>query len=92
MLRNNKMTCSLHTHSEQPTTLKALWGRIVPFGAEGRFIVITHTNHISGCLFCVLVSENGKVAVEYNHTQEEPTDSLTEEELKGLVQVRPADV
>lgn len=40
----------------------------------------------------VLISENGKVAVEYNYTQEEPTDSLTEEELKGLVQVRPADV
>ncbi|KAK2512554.1 Rdm1 [Columba guinea] len=31
--------------------------------------------------------ENGKVAVEYNSTQEELTDSLTEEELKGLVQV-----
>ncbi|NXL91481.1 RDM1 protein, partial [Alectura lathami] len=35
----------------------------------------------------LVVLENGKVAVEYNHTQEEPTDSLTEEELKGLVQV-----
>ncbi|XP_068774887.1 RAD52 motif-containing protein 1 isoform X5 [Struthio camelus] len=31
--------------------------------------------------------DNGKVAVEYNSTQEEPTDSLTEEELKGLIQV-----
>ena len=35
------------------------------------------------------VSENGKVAVEYNSSQEEPADSLTEEELKGLVQVKP---
>ncbi|NXK48905.1 RDM1 protein, partial [Chauna torquata] len=35
----------------------------------------------------LVVLENGKVAVEYYHTQEEPTDSLTEEELKGLVQV-----
>uniref|UniRef100_A0A8B9TB65 RAD52 motif containing 1 n=1 Tax=Anas platyrhynchos TaxID=8839 RepID=A0A8B9TB65_ANAPL len=35
----------------------------------------------------LVVLENGKVAVEYNYTQEEPTDSLTEEELKGLVQV-----
>ncbi|NWH82598.1 RDM1 protein, partial [Piaya cayana] len=35
----------------------------------------------------LVVLENGKVAVEYNSTQEEPTDSLTEEELKGLVQV-----
>lgn len=33
------------------------------------------------------VSENGKVAVEYSSSQEEPTDCLTEEELKGLVQV-----
>ncbi|XP_072212693.1 RAD52 motif-containing protein 1 isoform X2 [Excalfactoria chinensis] len=31
--------------------------------------------------------ESGKVAAEYNHTAEEPTDSLTEEELEGLVQV-----
>ncbi|XP_071674204.1 RAD52 motif-containing protein 1 isoform X2 [Patagioenas fasciata] len=35
----------------------------------------------------LVVLENGKVAVEYNSTQEELTDSLTEEELKGLVQV-----
>ncbi|XP_064498933.1 RAD52 motif-containing protein 1 isoform X2 [Pseudopipra pipra] len=35
----------------------------------------------------LVVLENGKVAVEYNSCQEEPTDSLTEEELKGLVQV-----
>ncbi|NXA16794.1 RDM1 protein, partial [Sapayoa aenigma] len=35
----------------------------------------------------LVVLENGKVAVEYNSSQEEPTDSLTEEELKGLVQV-----
>ncbi|NXN26093.1 RDM1 protein, partial [Nycticryphes semicollaris] len=35
----------------------------------------------------LVVLENGKVAVEYNPTQEEFTDSLTEEELKGLVQV-----
>ncbi|KAM6295356.1 RAD52 motif-containing protein 1 [Aegotheles albertisi] len=35
----------------------------------------------------LVVLENGKVAVEYNSTPEELTDSLTEEELKGLVQV-----
>ncbi|KAM6312289.1 LOW QUALITY PROTEIN: RAD52 motif-containing protein 1 [Podargus strigoides] len=35
----------------------------------------------------LVVLENGKVAVEYNSTQEELTDSLTDEELKGLVQV-----
>ncbi|NXO05428.1 RDM1 protein, partial [Rhinopomastus cyanomelas] len=35
----------------------------------------------------LVVLENGKVAVEYNSSQEEPTDSLTEEELKGLIQV-----
>ncbi|XP_010193052.1 PREDICTED: RAD52 motif-containing protein 1, partial [Mesitornis unicolor] len=35
----------------------------------------------------LVVLENGKVAVEYNSSQEEPTDCLTEEELKGLVQV-----
>ncbi|NXJ84944.1 RDM1 protein, partial [Trogon melanurus] len=35
----------------------------------------------------LVVLENGKVAVEYNSSQEEPTDSLTAEELKGLVQV-----
>ncbi|KFQ56889.1 RAD52 motif-containing protein 1, partial [Nestor notabilis] len=35
----------------------------------------------------LIVLENGKVAVEYTSSQEEPTDSLTEEELKGLVQV-----
>ncbi|XP_061874345.1 RAD52 motif-containing protein 1-like [Colius striatus] len=35
----------------------------------------------------LIVLENGKVAVEYNSSQEEPMDSLTEEELKGLVQV-----
>ncbi|XP_064329191.1 RAD52 motif-containing protein 1 isoform X4 [Phalacrocorax carbo] len=35
----------------------------------------------------LVVLENGKVAVEYNSTQEELTDSFTEEELKGLVQV-----
>ncbi|XP_068774886.1 RAD52 motif-containing protein 1 isoform X4 [Struthio camelus] len=34
----------------------------------------------------LVVLDNGKVAVEYNSTQEEPTDSLTEEELKGLIQ------
>lgn len=38
------------------------------------------------------VSENGKVAVEYNSTQEELTDCLTEEELKGLVQVKAVDI
>lgn len=36
----------------------------------------------------MLVSENGKVAVEYNSAQEEPIDSLTDEELRGLLQVR----
>ncbi|NXY86703.1 RDM1 protein, partial [Alcedo cyanopectus] len=35
----------------------------------------------------LIVLENGKVAVEYNSSHEEPTDSLSEEELKGLVQV-----
>ncbi|NXI95523.1 RDM1 protein, partial [Psophia crepitans] len=35
----------------------------------------------------LVVLENGKVAVEYSSTQEELVDSLTEEELKGLVQV-----
>ncbi|NWY07825.1 RDM1 protein, partial [Nothoprocta ornata] len=35
----------------------------------------------------LVVLDNGKVAVEYNCTQEEPTDSLTEEDLKGLIQV-----
>ncbi|XP_065507353.1 RAD52 motif-containing protein 1 isoform X7 [Caloenas nicobarica] len=35
----------------------------------------------------IIILENGKVAVEYNSTLEELTDSLTEEELKGLVQV-----
>ncbi|NWI10749.1 RDM1 protein, partial [Crypturellus soui] len=35
----------------------------------------------------LVVLDTGKVAVEYNCTQEEPTDSLTEEELKGLIQV-----
>ncbi|XP_027761647.1 RAD52 motif-containing protein 1 isoform X2 [Empidonax traillii] len=35
----------------------------------------------------LIVLENGKVAVEYNPCQEEPTDPLTEEELKGLIQV-----
>ncbi|NXU81740.1 RDM1 protein, partial [Oreotrochilus melanogaster] len=35
----------------------------------------------------LVVLENGKVAVEYNSTQEQLTDSLAEEELKGLVQV-----
>ncbi|XP_074972885.1 RAD52 motif-containing protein 1 isoform X5 [Phalacrocorax aristotelis] len=35
----------------------------------------------------LVVLENGKVAVEYSSTQEELTDSFTEEELKGLVQV-----
>ncbi|XP_065434024.1 RAD52 motif-containing protein 1 isoform X2 [Chrysemys picta bellii] len=31
--------------------------------------------------------ENGKVAVEYNSAEEEPIDSLTDEELRGLIQV-----
>ncbi|NXF78461.1 RDM1 protein, partial [Sclerurus mexicanus] len=35
----------------------------------------------------LIILENGKVAVEYDSSQEEPTDSLTEEELKGLIQV-----
>ncbi|XP_050791050.1 LOW QUALITY PROTEIN: RAD52 motif-containing protein 1 [Gopherus flavomarginatus] len=35
----------------------------------------------------LIVLENGKVAVEYNSAQEEPIDSLTDEELKGLIQV-----
>ncbi|KAM9255126.1 RAD52 motif-containing protein 1 [Cariama cristata] len=35
----------------------------------------------------LVVLENGKVAVEHNSSPQEPTDSLTEEELKGLVQV-----
>ncbi|XP_032296789.1 RAD52 motif-containing protein 1 isoform X3 [Coturnix japonica] len=35
----------------------------------------------------LVVLESGKVAVEYNPTAEEPIDSLTEEELEGLVQV-----
>ncbi|XP_069642843.1 RAD52 motif-containing protein 1 isoform X2 [Haliaeetus albicilla] len=34
----------------------------------------------------LIVLENGKVVVEYNSSQEKPTDFLTEEELKGLVQ------
>lgn len=38
------------------------------------------------------ISESGKVAVEYNHAAEDPTDFLTEEELEGLVQVTAADV
>ncbi|NXN09027.1 RDM1 protein, partial [Indicator maculatus] len=36
----------------------------------------------------LVVLENGKVAVEYNSCQEEPTDLLTEEELKGLIEVK----
>ncbi|KAM6368723.1 RAD52 motif-containing protein 1 isoform 2-T3 [Pluvialis apricaria] len=39
----------------------------------------------------LIVLENGKVAVEYNSTQEELIDCLTEEELKGLVQPLPSD-
>ncbi|XP_006017930.1 RAD52 motif-containing protein 1 isoform X1 [Alligator sinensis] len=35
----------------------------------------------------LIVLENGKVAVEYISGQEESIDSLTEEELKGLIQV-----
>ncbi|XP_067412390.1 RAD52 motif-containing protein 1 [Emydura macquarii macquarii] len=35
----------------------------------------------------LIVLENGKVAVEYNSAQEEPIDSLTDEELRGLLQV-----
>ncbi|XP_064030667.1 RAD52 motif-containing protein 1 isoform X2 [Pogoniulus pusillus] len=35
----------------------------------------------------LVVLESGKVAVEYNSWQEEPTDLLTEEELKGLIEV-----
>ncbi|CAM4704385.1 RAD52 motif-containing protein 1 isoform X1 [Caretta caretta] len=35
----------------------------------------------------LIVLENGKVAVEYNSAQEDPIDSLTDEELKGLIQV-----
>ncbi|NXG49330.1 RDM1 protein, partial [Psilopogon haemacephalus] len=35
----------------------------------------------------LVVLESGKVAVEYNSCQEEPTDLLTEEELKGLIEV-----
>ncbi|TFJ98582.1 RNA-binding protein FUS-like [Platysternon megacephalum] len=35
----------------------------------------------------LIVLENGKVAVEYNSAQEEPMDSLTDEELRGLIQV-----
>ncbi|XP_061446324.1 RAD52 motif-containing protein 1 isoform X2 [Rhineura floridana] len=35
----------------------------------------------------ILVLENGKVAVEYSSPQEDPIDCLTEEELKGLLQV-----
>uniref|UniRef100_A0A8C8SRY8 RAD52 motif containing 1 n=1 Tax=Pelusios castaneus TaxID=367368 RepID=A0A8C8SRY8_9SAUR len=35
----------------------------------------------------LVVLENGKVAVEYNCAHEEPIDSLTDEELRGLVQV-----
>ncbi|XP_043392543.1 RAD52 motif-containing protein 1 isoform X4 [Chelonia mydas] len=35
----------------------------------------------------LIVLENGKVAVEYNSAQEEPIDSLTDEELRGLIQV-----
>ncbi|XP_068027174.1 RAD52 motif-containing protein 1 [Melanerpes formicivorus] len=35
----------------------------------------------------LVVLENGKVTVEYNCCQEEPTDLLTEEELKGLIEV-----
>ncbi|NXP73960.1 RDM1 protein, partial [Ramphastos sulfuratus] len=36
----------------------------------------------------LVVLESGKVAVEYNSCQEEPTDLLTEEELKGLIKVK----
>ncbi|KAH1174332.1 RAD52 motif-containing protein 1 isoform X1 [Mauremys mutica] len=35
----------------------------------------------------LIVLENGKVAVEYNSAQEEPIDSLTDEELRGLIQI-----
>ncbi|XP_042700773.2 RAD52 motif-containing protein 1 isoform X5 [Chrysemys picta bellii] len=35
----------------------------------------------------LIVLENGKVAVEYNSAEEEPIDSLTDEELRGLIQV-----
>ncbi|XP_032624250.1 RAD52 motif-containing protein 1 isoform X1 [Chelonoidis abingdonii] len=35
----------------------------------------------------LIVLENGKVAVEYNSAQEEPIDSLADEELRGLIQV-----
>ncbi|XP_053122206.1 RAD52 motif-containing protein 1-like isoform X7 [Hemicordylus capensis] len=35
----------------------------------------------------LVVLENGKVAVEYSSPQEDPIDCLTEEELKGLIQV-----
>ncbi|NXR07229.1 RDM1 protein, partial [Semnornis frantzii] len=35
----------------------------------------------------LVVLESGKVAVEYISCQEEPTDLLTEEELKGLIEV-----
>ncbi|XP_038241075.1 RAD52 motif-containing protein 1 isoform X4 [Dermochelys coriacea] len=35
----------------------------------------------------LIVLENGKVAVEYNSAQEESIDSLTDEELRGLIQI-----
>uniref|UniRef100_A0A8D0H3Y8 RAD52 motif-containing protein 1 n=1 Tax=Sphenodon punctatus TaxID=8508 RepID=A0A8D0H3Y8_SPHPU len=35
----------------------------------------------------LVILENGKVAVEYSSAQEDPFDSLTEEEMKGLIQV-----
>uniref|UniRef100_A0A8D0BLQ5 RAD52 motif-containing protein 1 n=1 Tax=Salvator merianae TaxID=96440 RepID=A0A8D0BLQ5_SALMN len=35
----------------------------------------------------IIVLENGKVAVEYSSPQEDPIECLTEEELKGLIQV-----
>ncbi|KAM9112400.1 RAD52 motif-containing protein 1 [Pangshura tecta] len=35
----------------------------------------------------LIVLENGKVAVEYNSAHEDPIDSLTDEELRGLIQI-----
>lgn len=85
-----------HTHSYQPATLSESHYEAELTHLEFRVGLLSLqtvvTNRVSGCLFCVLVSENGKVAVEYDSTQEELTDSLTEEDLKGLVQVKAVDI
>ncbi|XP_075299776.1 RAD52 motif-containing protein 1 isoform X2 [Opisthocomus hoazin] len=67
-------------NSEDPLEFVTASGRVQKL-AVGKAL----SNAFQKILLVVL--ENGKVAVEYNSSQEEPADSLTEEELKGLVQV-----